>query len=147
MKFPVAYNDIEIEDPWRENRFFNFLRRHDPFKLEYSHCEAPPSYFVEDFDNTNLNDYIHAVKDGVVNENKFFSQTERSRLVSIILSKTRFGDDTYDFGFQQLKYDNIFNDVYPLHDGSLITNMLERPSNLRQKSQRDWAAKSRIFKY
>ncbi|KAJ8687984.1 hypothetical protein QAD02_023779 [Eretmocerus hayati] len=75
----------------------------------------------------------------------FFTSATRSRIVQVILDRTRFSldrEDDFAFGIERLLSENAYSASYPLHDGNLKTK-----NSTRYHLYTEWASLEKIFCY
>jgi len=78
-------------------------------------------------------------------EERFFSQSTRSRIIEFLLQRKRFSDnpnDDFAFGINRLISEGVFLAAYPLHDGTI-----KAPGSMRYLLFREWASFSKFWKY
>jgi len=78
-------------------------------------------------------------------DENFFSQSTRSRIIEFLLQRKRFSvnpSDDFAFGIGRLINDGVYLAAYPLHDGTM-----ETPSSMRHLLYREWASLSKWWKY
>jgi len=78
------------------------------------------------------------------NEN-FFSQSTRSRIIEFLLQRKRFSlnaTDDFSFGINRLVSEGVFLAAYPLHDGTI-----KSPGSMRYLLFKEWASLRKFWKY
>ena len=141
MKMGTIPNDIDIPTWYDDITWFQTI---DPFRLSEDE-ELHESYFVATFDRDRLSEFVNFDQ-----EDKFFTASQRGRLVDYFLKKIPYdgkGEESTKVGTYNLIHDEVLLDAYPLHDGPLMKRGVRRPTNKRQKLQKNWASLSCLFKY
>ncbi|XP_069698819.1 anoctamin-4-like [Periplaneta americana] len=68
-----------------------------------------------------------------------FTNLDRIRIVWDILSRTKFGPGSREFGIQRLLNANIYVAAYPLHEGTYIEDNVDGERTARRKLFVEWA--------
>jgi len=110
-----------------------------------------PFYPSPEIFNNNLNSDYTAIysrdKEYLFDheDERFFSQSTRSRIIEFLLQRKRFSDnasDDFAFGVNRLISEGVFIAAYPLHDGTI-----KSPGCMRYLLSREWASIKKFWKY
>ena len=135
--------DLEISAWYEKNVVLNKLKKMDPFVIKEPSIKVAKEFFALPFDRDRITEFHNWN-----NLSEFFSSAERSRMVYYLLELAQFSEKPTDIGISNLIYNEVLLDAYPLHDGPLLKNLEgAKPSNSRQRLQKDWATPRCLFKY
>ena len=138
IRVPIREPDKKPEQK-RISKLFHFLWR--PFELESDVPEKERRYITHFFTRNKMSSFL--IKD----QDSFFSDNDRSRIVNFILQGAKFSSELEDFGVDRLINKEVYIDAYRLHDGPVEGEQGQPPENDRQRLRRDWASFRRWYKY
>ena len=103
-----------------------FSRLHLPNLLDQTLPNNIPDYYTAPFRLDKVEMFL-----GSEDKQKFFSQSQRSRLVLEVLNTTTFGmEKKGEIGIERLINEGAFTAAYPLHDVNINDIFAERESSL-----------------
>ena len=91
------YCTLNFYPRYEETSCWDFILANDPFRLKNRETDPPKNYFVANFDQERLTEFVN-----FDDEDRFFSPAVRGRLVAHLLEKGRFGNEPTDIGKRPL---------------------------------------------
>lgn len=137
LRAPIREPDEEPE-PKRVTKLFKIFQR--PFELHSDIPEKDKRYITAFFSRNKMESFL--MKD----QDTFFSDNDRSRIVNFILQEAKFSPEMEDFGIDRLINKGVYMDGYRLHDGPADGDRAQPPENERQRLRQDWASFRRWYK-
>nr|XP_033783925.1 anoctamin-5 isoform X3 [Geotrypetes seraphini] len=137
IKVPIQENDMP---PATENPFHCMLRA---FRLPDKVMHPEPDYFTAPFSKQKQELYV------IHDENSFFSQSTRNRIVYYILSRCPYGTEEgkKKFGIKRLLTNGTYSAAFPLHDCQYWMKAKDpKCDSERYTLYKEWARFTRFYK-
>ncbi|XP_064396523.1 anoctamin-7-like isoform X2 [Halichondria panicea] len=135
LRMPISENNLKVSS-WRQ-RFFDYIKVRDPMDPNIPSHLVRDVYFTAPFKLERKESFLNWD-----DEEKFFTNAQRSTIVWHMLQNARYGEDSDQIGILRLTQNKTISTAYPLHESSYKFKKDDDPATMtdRQFLKSQWSS-------